>query len=102
MPRKVEPTLREQLLACHHYLTDKAVQLMNAKNIDYASSDDPFRNFRMFGGLGIIVRMSDKLARLRTFEENGNFAVKSESVEDVCLDLINYAVLYLAYKQQAG
>lgn len=91
---------RDQLLNLHVSLTDKARETMKAKNKDYATDTDVFRNFRLFGGLGILVRLSDKLARLRSFEENDSFAVADEKLEDTIMDLINYGVLYYALKHE--
>lgn len=88
---------REGLYELHKSLCFDAALLMADKNADYATETDPFRNFRMFGELGILVRMSDKLARLRTFSERGTLAVSDESVRDTILDLINYAVLLYGY-----
>ena len=89
------------LLARHKLLCDKARLLMQDKNHDYADSSDPFSNFRSFGALGILVRLSDKLARLRSYESKGELRVKSESLEDTVIDVINYVVLYMVYKEQA-
>lgn len=89
---------REQLYALHAALTSDALALMKKKNVDYADADDPYENFRQFGRLGILVRMSDKLARLRNFEKNGKFVVEDEGLRDSIIDLINYAVLYYGYK----
>jgi hypothetical protein len=72
---------------------------MVKKNQDYAHQSDPFRNFRMFGTFGILVRLSDKIARLRSFEESGQFVVEDERLEDTLLDIINYAVLYRAMRE---
>lgn len=91
---------RQQLLDLHSNLCRGARETMAKKNQDYATDQDVFRNFRMFGGLGILVRASDKLARLRTFEERDTFSVTDESLRDTIEDLINYAVIYLAYKQE--
>ena len=88
---------REQLYALHKQLTDDALALMRKKNLDYAAEDDPYRNFRQFGRLGILVRMSDKQARLRTFTERGKFSVEDEGVADTVKDIINYAVLFAGY-----
>lgn len=88
---------RFELHMLHEELCHDAEKLMTVKNADYAIDTDPFRNFRMFGELGILVRMSDKLARLRTFSERGTLAVADESVRDTILDLINYAVLLYGY-----
>jgi len=100
----IDPTLtpepRTLLYDQHRALCSAALELMLVKNADYASSADPFRNFRMFGGLGVLVRASDKLARLRTFEERETFSVTDESLRDTILDLINYAVIYYAMKKE--
>jgi hypothetical protein len=84
---------REDLYLMHQALASEALELMKKKNQDYATGNDPFRNFRTFGELGILVRMSDKIARLRTFLERGEFSVTDESCRDSILDLINYSVL---------
>ena len=91
---------RAELQQLHCDLCAEARQLMDAKNRDYAAESDPYRNFRQFGRYGILVRLSDKLARLRTFEERGEFSVKDESVLDTCKDVINYIVLYLGYSEE--
>lgn len=67
---------------------------MEKKNQDYGANHDPFRNFREFGLLGILVRLSDKLARIRTFTERGELSVKDESVTDTIRDGINYLILF--------
>lgn len=100
-PTEPVPTPREALYEAHADLCNDALELMGKKNADYASQADPFRNFRMFGGLGVLVRASDKLARLRTFEERDTFSVTDESLRDTILDLINYAVIYYAMKREA-
>ena len=91
---------REELLQKHETLCAEARGLMKLKNADYACNADPFRNFRTFGELGFIVRMSDKLARLHSYCERGELSVRDESVEDTLLDLINYSVLLAAYLQE--
>lgn len=86
----------DDLLNVHEELTAGGREIMKRKNHDYASVQDPFRNFRMFGSFGVLVRMSDKIARLRSFEENGEFKVADESVRDTIIDLINYGIIYYA------
>lgn len=92
------PMTRAELQSLHEKLCQEARETQVRKNHDYATEADIFRNFRYFGGLGILVRMSDKLARLRSFEENGVFKVEDEKLADTIQDLINYAVIYYAYK----
>lgn len=99
-PKKLSP--QETLFEHHRQLTAEALKLMTAKNHDYASDADPYRNFRTFGLLGILVRLSDKLARLRSFGEKGKLMVADESVHDTVLDIINYAVLYEGYLKTHG
>lgn len=89
---------RDKLYRLHLDTCGNARELMKTKNEDYAVADDPYRNFRTFGRLGILVRLSDKLARLRTFEERGTFSVADENVKDTVQDIINYAILYLGYE----
>lgn len=89
---------REDLLTLHSSVTDKAREIMTAKNHDYAHEGDVFRNFRRYGTLGVLVRLSDKLARLDSFEENKEFAVADEKLVDTIVDIVNYAVIYYAMK----
>ena len=99
---------RDELLAHHKALCNKAFSLMQRKNADYAGKggDEPFANFTRCEAMGIcqteagmLVRMTDKMSRLSSFVESGTLEVKDESVEDTCLDLINYSVLFYAYLQ---
>jgi hypothetical protein len=96
---------RLALYQLHERLTKEALDLMYKKNHDYASDADPYRNFRMFGLLGIVVRLGDKLARLQSFIDNGDLAVSDEQIEDTLKDIINYSVIFGGFladaKQQA-
>jgi hypothetical protein len=91
-------TEKERLLRMHQELCDAAKELMTKKNADYAAGNDPFFNFRMFDRLGILVRLGDKLMRLRSFLMNGKFEVETESLLDTVKDIINYAVIFYAYR----
>lgn len=89
-----------QLLALHDDLCKSAKDLMTRKNYDYTSgSGDPFANFRGSSYLGIdpvlgvMLRMQDKMMRVKTFAEKGELKVKDEGVKDALVDLINYTVL---------
>lgn len=97
-----QQTPREKLFTLHSALSADALNLMKKKNMDYGGDTDPYRNFRLFGGLGILVRLSDKLARLRTFEERGKFSVEDEGVRDTIVDILNYAVLLYGYQLEEG
>jgi len=83
-------------------VTKQMLEITAKKSNDYASDDDPFRNFREFGELGILVRMSDKFSRLRTaLYDRKDMAVSDETVEDTILDLATYAILLLSYRRGA-
>src|SRR6266571_5232866 len=97
------------LLRLHQFLGERGRELMARKNSDYANpsvSSDPFRNFQAFGAFGILVRRSDKTARLRTFIEKAQageeMAVKDEGWEDTLIDAINYLVLLDGYIRTHG
>lgn len=98
-----------EMLELHKFLCERGRELMARKNSDYANptvSSDPFRNFRAFGAYGILVRLSDKLARLRTFVEKARagqeMAVKDEGWEDTLIDAINYLTLLDGYIRTHG
>lgn len=94
---------RKEYLQNFQKITGEMLALTSAKNADYASDSDPFANFRTFGTLGILVRVSDKFARLKTaLVDKQKLAVASETVEDTCLDLATYAVLLLCYLRGSG
>lgn len=95
---------RATLLTCHATLCSEARDLMKKKNADYAADDDALQNFHTAavlgiadGDAGILVRITDKLQRLANLRTRNNEVIE-ESEEDTVLDLINYAVLYLAYR----
>ena len=99
----------EELLALHTILMRRGQDLMRKKNSDYANpsaSADPFRNFQTFGAFGILVRLSDKLARLRVFvektQQGQEMMVKDEKWEDTLIDAINYLVLLDGYIRTHG
>lgn len=101
-----EPTsqdsARDHLFNLHQSLCQAGLELMKAKNQDYGSVADPWYNFRRHGALGIMVRLSDKLARLESFLEKGFNSCKTESVKDTVVDGINYLVLLYGFLQATG
>ena len=94
---------RDELLKLHEELCVEARELMSRKNHDYAgggNGDHPFLNFERVAAMGItssdsgfLVRMVDKMSRLATFCQEGEFLVEDEGLRDTILDLINYGVL---------
>jgi hypothetical protein len=78
----------------------EGLEIIKKKNCDYGANDDCFANFRMFGELGILVRLGDKLSRLKTTICRGSAEVKDETIEDTIMDLCNYGQLLLAYRKE--
>lgn len=72
------------------------------KNQRYAECDDPFKNFRLGGTYGIVIRMTDKVSRLLTMlnPAHPQDATADESIEDTCKDLANYAMLLAAMRAE--
>lgn len=88
---------RDELFNLHANMCAKALDICKKKNHDY-SKGHPFGNFMVAEAMqvttaegGIIVRIGDKLSRLSSVLEKG--AQVQESIEDTCLDIINYAIL---------
>lgn len=93
---------REAYLREFQALTAKMLEITTKKNNDYGGVTDPFKNFRDFKELGILVRMSDKFARLKTaLAEKRELEVSDETVEDTALDLACYSLLLICYRRGA-
>jgi hypothetical protein len=77
-----------------------------SKSEDYGSMTDPLANIRngaRFVGIepwrGCMVRLSDKVTRLETFNRTGK--LRHETVEDTLIDLAAYALLALTlYREE--
>jgi hypothetical protein len=83
------------------------------KRADYASHEDPFRNFRDCGaqlgltaGHSVELHLATKQARLKTLLprhwEHGDAQVNNESLEDTLLDRAVYSVIALAMWREGG
>jgi hypothetical protein len=98
-----QPTARKDYQTTFRECLEKMWEITSKKNSDYANEEDPFRNFREFGELGFLVRMSDKFARLKSaIVEKKDMQVSDETVEDTLLDLANYAVLLICWRRAEG
>jgi stalled ribosome alternative rescue factor ArfA len=88
-------------------LLDQMADLHSKKNHDYSGSDNPLRNFKKCKAMGfspfagVIIRMTDKWARLESFMKQGVMAVNSETVEDTLMDNAIYSLLaILLYREE--
>jgi hypothetical protein len=94
------------LLKFHEYCAKRGQKLMGLKNHDYAGYSaqqgtiDVMKNFRAHEEYGIVVRMGDKLKRLENFALGGKLLVEDESIFDTAIDLMNYAILFLAFGRE--
>ena len=66
---------------------EEALELFVKKNTDYGDA------FAIYGPVGVIVRMGDKIQRLMSVSKNGVQFVNSESLRDTLIDLHNYAAM---------
>lgn len=73
--------------------TDKMKDLYIRKNHDYG--DSVSKTFDEYGLVSFLVRMDDKMNRIKTLNKIQDTAVRGEKIEDTLLDLANYAILAL-------
>jgi hypothetical protein len=92
----------EQLLNLHDETCCKCKEIMKQKNSDYTggkNATDVFANFNASVILdihpvqGLLLRLIDKIQRIRSFTNDKQLQVSNESVEDACEDIVNYAIL---------
>ena len=91
---------------------DKAYSLWCRKQHDYgdsnirlgldlsSSSSECSQNNRL-AQLGIVIRMNDKISRLTNLykKDKINSSAVLESIEDTCIDLMNYANMLMTLKK---
>lgn len=76
----------------HKKLLDNLHNLYIVKNHDYG--DSVHDTYEKYGLTSFLVRIEDKLNRVRTLNKNINdIQVPTEKIEDTLLDLANYAIL---------
>ena len=68
------------------------VRVMDTKQQDYGSG-----NISAFGEFGVLVRLNDKIERLKNL--NKMPSVKNEAIDDSYLDIANYAVIALMIRR---
>ena len=97
----LEMTAKE-LLQLHDETCKTCRVIMEKKNSDYTGgrgATDPFANFNASKILnihpvqGLLLRVIDKIQRIRSFTNDKELSVSNETVEDACDDIVNYAIL---------
>lgn len=83
-----------------------AYSTLEKKSQDYSGDKDPFKNFKLCEAVGlatleegILVRMFDKMGRVANLIKQTQTPKVDESVEDTLMDLINYAAILIAYRE---
>ena len=73
--------------------------LHDAKNHDYATAENPYKNLEGVGRIGIearrgiVIRLMDKFERVEQYCTNGELEIKSEGMEDTFKDIAVYSTL---------
>ena len=86
----------------------QCLNISRNKGSDYATTEDPFSNFKMAAAMidrpvweGMLTRMSGKLQRvailLKKREMNVGPAIKDESIQDTLLDSIVYTAILITW-----
>ena len=78
---------------------DELKMLHDAKNHDYATAENPYKNLEGVSRIGIepwrgiVIRLMDKFERVEQYCTNGELAIKSEGIEDTFKDIAVYSTL---------
>jgi len=90
-------------------LHEMARDIINKKNHDYRGAmEDDYANFRgskalgIHPGHGVLLRIQDKMMRVKTFIDKGELHVKGESIDDALVDITNYCALLRGIIQTDG
>ena len=65
----------------------EGLELFKIKNRDYGNA------FALYGPVGVIMRMNDKVNRLMSITNHGINLVSTESLRDTLIDLHNYSAM---------
>ena len=80
----------------HKAICENLNDTYKAKNADYG---DSFSELRQEFPEAILIRLTDKLKRLKTLMQGADQQVVDESIEDTLLDLANYAIMELVERR---
>lgn len=94
-----------ELLKIHDETCKRCKMIMEKKNSDYTggtNATDALANFKdsaplgVHPAIGLMIRMRDKMQRVKSFVADGELRVKGETVIDACEDMLNYSILLKA------
>lgn len=72
-------------------LTSEILKIYMKKNADYGDSFS--KSYKEFGIIAPVVRMSDKMERIKQLSKGEDIKVKDESLHDTLIDMANYALM---------
>ena len=72
-------------------LTNEILKIYREKNADYGDSFS--KSYKEFGIIAPVVRMSDKMERIKQLSKGEDIKVKDESLKDTLIDIANYALM---------
>lgn len=72
-------------------LTNQILKIYMDKNSDYGDSFS--KSYKEFGIIAPVVRMNDKMERVKQLSKSDDRKVKDESLKDSLIDLANYALM---------
>ena len=83
----------EKKITLHKNIIDSLHDIYIAKNADYG--DSVHLTYEKYGLTSFLVRMEDKINRVKTLDEKKEYKFVDEKIEDTLLDVANYAILAL-------
>jgi IS4 transposase len=75
-------------------------QLTSKKNHDYAKEEEALANFKEFGAVGVLVRISDKFKRLKNKMWDKQDYIVDENLRDTQMDLAVYSVIMMIVTEE--
>lgn len=84
-------SLMERKTEMHAQICSELHELYEAKNADYGDAFS--KTFDEYGMVAPLLRLEDKLSRLKSLHRKGVQQIKQESVRDTLIDLANYAIM---------
>ncbi len=89
----------KQAIRLQKFLMAHALRIVLKKRQDYSGTEDPFRNLRSAEVHGVepwrgtLVRLQDKLSRIRSIMDAGGVMNVEEAMIDTFADIINYSCI---------
>ena len=96
---KVEDEMVVDKYDRHKNICNELHELYLKKNADYGDSFG--RGFSEYGMIMPIIRLEDKLSRVKRLSLSSEQNVKDESIRDTLIDLANYAIMTIVELEES-